>query len=281
MSPEQALNHEIDRRSDLWSVAVILFRAVTGRRPFGGVGLLEAVVEICTAPIPRATDFNPDLPPEMDAFFERALARDPAQRFQSAREMAQTFAQYFRGPNTSWPPPAGEAVALGAPNPARSSWADAEQAPTIAELAPAPPGARPAGDSPTRVPAKSDAVPEDVEPLTLVPPAPRRRLAIAAVVVVLGLAVALLATAAFDSAPEPSAASSAAPSAAPPPSSEPVRVAAPEPPPAEPAVAAPSVSSEVASAGPRRRTATAARTVKRTAPAPSAAPPKKKRDLGY
>jgi len=92
LSPEQAVGRsDIDHRSDLWSLGVIAFRMVTGRRPFHSEVLLEAVVEICSAPIPTARSVAPDLPAAADDFFDRALAREPDRRFASAREMADAF----------------------------------------------------------------------------------------------------------------------------------------------------------------------------------------------
>jgi serine/threonine-protein kinase len=91
-SPEQLKNSaKIDHRADLWSMGVVVFRMLTGQKPFRAGPLVEAIVEVCTAPIPTATSIAPDLPPEVDAFFARALARNIDERFQSAREMAQAL----------------------------------------------------------------------------------------------------------------------------------------------------------------------------------------------
>ena len=88
MSPEQARGrHGIDHRSDLWSLAVISFRAVVGRRPFTARAIGDVIVQICSDPIPNATMWAPYLPPALDAFFHKALARPVEQRFQSAREL--------------------------------------------------------------------------------------------------------------------------------------------------------------------------------------------------
>jgi serine/threonine-protein kinase len=93
MSPEQVRAFKyVDHRTDLWSFGVILFRCVTGRLPFPAEQMSAVLVAICTDPIPAPSQIAPDLGPEVDAFFAHALARDPAQRFQSAKEMAEAFA---------------------------------------------------------------------------------------------------------------------------------------------------------------------------------------------
>jgi serine/threonine-protein kinase len=89
MSPEQARGSKsIDHRSDLWSLGVILFRAITGDMAFTGDSEVDIILNICVGPLPVPSQVAPDLPAEVDAFFVRALAREPAERFQSAREMA-------------------------------------------------------------------------------------------------------------------------------------------------------------------------------------------------
>jgi serine/threonine-protein kinase len=91
MSPEQARSLPLDHRSDLWSLAVILYRMITGKRPFESLSASDLLVMICSDPFAPPTSVDPSLPPELDAFFERALAKDREQRFQSAREMAAAF----------------------------------------------------------------------------------------------------------------------------------------------------------------------------------------------
>ncbi|MDC0678860.1 serine/threonine-protein kinase [Sorangium atrum] len=88
MSPEQVRGEkDIDQRSDLWSLGVILFYGVTGELPFQGAQLGAVIANILVGPVPSASLIAPDLPPEIDAFFARALARERAERFQSIGEM--------------------------------------------------------------------------------------------------------------------------------------------------------------------------------------------------
>ncbi|APR79886.1 Adenylate cyclase [Minicystis rosea] len=98
MSPEQVRGaRDIDHRSDLWSLSVIMFRALTGRMPFNGDNVGVVIAQILADPIPVATRIAPDLPPALDAFFTRGFARDREQRFQSAREMAEALAALAAG----------------------------------------------------------------------------------------------------------------------------------------------------------------------------------------
>ncbi len=91
MSPEQARAQAVDARSDLWSLGVIAFRLLTGKRLFAGQDIVDTVLQICTGPIPVASKLAADLPPAVDEFMQTALARDAAKRFQTAQEMASAF----------------------------------------------------------------------------------------------------------------------------------------------------------------------------------------------
>jgi len=94
MSPEQVRgDKDLDHRSDLWSLGVIGFRMLTGQLPFPGEAMGEVLARILADPLPVPTQMAPDLPPEIDAFFTKALARDRAQRFQSVRELVDAFAR--------------------------------------------------------------------------------------------------------------------------------------------------------------------------------------------
>jgi serine/threonine-protein kinase len=92
MSPEQARGvRNIDHRSDLWSLAVIAYRAVTGELPFQGDEIGDMIVNICMQRVPAPSSLVPGLSPAMDHFFERAFERDPDRRFQSADHLARAF----------------------------------------------------------------------------------------------------------------------------------------------------------------------------------------------
>ncbi len=93
MSPEQVrASKTLDFRSDLWSIGVVAYRMLTGQLPFKSEAFGELLIEICSDPVPLASKLVPDLGPQLDRFFDLALARDPAKRFQSARDLAAAFA---------------------------------------------------------------------------------------------------------------------------------------------------------------------------------------------
>ena len=89
MSPEQISGAKgVDFRTDLWALGVIACQCLTGKLPFLADTIGGLVLAICTEPIPRPSRLGP-APTAFDAWFERALAREPARRFQSARELAE------------------------------------------------------------------------------------------------------------------------------------------------------------------------------------------------
>jgi serine/threonine protein kinase len=91
MSPEQWSDQVIALQSDLWSLAVVLYKILTGDVPFKGKTYLALARAIRTDQAPEPSKVRGGLPPDVDAFFQRALNKDPAQRFASAVEMSQAF----------------------------------------------------------------------------------------------------------------------------------------------------------------------------------------------
>jgi len=88
MSPEQAQGQPADNRSDIYSLGICLFEALTGRVPFDGETTATILAQHLTAPVPSARLMNPDLPHEVEAVLHRVLAKDPAARYQEAAELA-------------------------------------------------------------------------------------------------------------------------------------------------------------------------------------------------
>jgi tRNA A-37 threonylcarbamoyl transferase component Bud32 len=93
MAPEQARGlRSIDYRADLWSLGIIAYKCVTGVLPFEGESVGDLLVKICTAPPPVPSRVLHGLPPAFDAWFARTMEREPAQRFTTATELADTLA---------------------------------------------------------------------------------------------------------------------------------------------------------------------------------------------
>jgi serine/threonine protein kinase len=88
MSPEQFQGKHVDFRSDLWSLGVIAFECLTGVNPFATETLYAIANNVVHKPIPLPSTKSPDLPPRIDQWWERAVHREPSERFPNARDMA-------------------------------------------------------------------------------------------------------------------------------------------------------------------------------------------------
>ncbi len=97
MSPEQFYDAPIDRRSDVWSMGVVVWEMVTGRRLFKGANDAQTYRNIMGAEIPPVGSYRRDAPAALDAVIARALARDREQRYQSAEEMRRGLDDVLHG----------------------------------------------------------------------------------------------------------------------------------------------------------------------------------------
>jgi serine/threonine-protein kinase len=98
MSPEQLMSAKgAEPRSDIWSLGVVAYHAITGVVPFEGETMAALCVAINAAEFVKASSRRVGLPPQIDEFLARALSRDVDDRFQSAKEMATAIGRAAQG----------------------------------------------------------------------------------------------------------------------------------------------------------------------------------------
>ena len=103
MSPEQAAGQPVDARSDIFSFGVVLYELLAGRRPFEGATDLERLQELVGRPPPPLAESAADLPADLRNLVEKALEKDPAERYQTARELVVDLRRSTRATTTTKP----------------------------------------------------------------------------------------------------------------------------------------------------------------------------------
>jgi hypothetical protein len=111
MSPEQVLRTAIDHRSDIFAFGIVLFEMLCGRRLFQRLSRIDALHAIVHDERPETLELDPRVPPFAASALRRCLAKDPAQRFQSAHDLAFALAGEAR-PSVTKPPRSGRLAAV-------------------------------------------------------------------------------------------------------------------------------------------------------------------------
>ncbi|HEY4357287.1 MAG TPA: serine/threonine-protein kinase [Acidobacteriaceae bacterium] len=99
MSPEQVRGSGVDPRSDIYSVGIVLYELLAGRRPFEADTTFSILNQQLNVPPQPPIEVNPSLSPQLNQIILKALAKDPAQRFQSAEEFRTTLRPFVNAPS--------------------------------------------------------------------------------------------------------------------------------------------------------------------------------------
>ncbi len=89
MAPEQLRREPVDQRTDVWSLGVVLYEALTGAQPFRGEGVAAVVDAVLNARVVPASALRPGLPPRLDQILGKALARNPRLRYDRIDQMVR------------------------------------------------------------------------------------------------------------------------------------------------------------------------------------------------
>jgi serine/threonine-protein kinase len=97
LSPEQARGTAVDQRSDVYSLGIVLYELLTGTVPFNGDTPVEIAMKHLSAVPEPPSSKRPEIPRDLDLIVMRALAKDPADRYQGAEEMDADLERFARG----------------------------------------------------------------------------------------------------------------------------------------------------------------------------------------
>ena len=135
MSPEQAAGKDLDHRVDVYALGIILYECLAGRVPFEGDTFMGVLTQHLFAELPPINEMNPNakVSPELEMVIRKALAKDPADRYQDTEELAEAIACALDGrlsratvktpPSAFGPPPLGYLAPVPRRKTSRWVWA--------------------------------------------------------------------------------------------------------------------------------------------------------------
>ncbi len=97
ISPEQATGRQVDARTDIYSLGVVLYELLAGQPPYSGDSFVSVAMRHMNDPVPSITHTRPDVPLRVDAALRRALAKDPDDRFQAMDELVAELSVCLAG----------------------------------------------------------------------------------------------------------------------------------------------------------------------------------------
>ena len=138
LSPEQAQGHAVTATSDIYSIGVMLYEMLTGRLPFEGDSAVAVALKHLSEPPAPVSQWRPDVHPALEAVVMAALAKDPAQRWQSAEDLAAGLeaarTQIEAGPNGGQDTAAFAAIPVPAPAETAPTQLATDTAPVLAPV---------------------------------------------------------------------------------------------------------------------------------------------------